>query len=142
MPDLAFTQDGLLPFLNSARNNFLLGEVSSACGQVEEGRQWYRRSAQATAASDIAWAWASARKLPNYNSAQWHTRLNTALSQAESNVGSGSSFGWWLYTVGLLQITLGNMQKGYASLREALLAPEARMFYYLSRLAIAGATPR
>jgi len=142
VPGLAFTQDGLLPFLNSARSNFLLGEVSSACGQAEGAQQWYRRSAQATGASDIVWAWASARKLNVYDPAEWNKRLHAALPQAESSVETGSSSGWWLYTAGVLQIALGDTQKGNALLHEALLAPETRMSYYLSRLAIAGATPR
>src|SRR5712691_8917636 len=142
VPGLAFTQDGLLPFLNSARSNFLLGEVSSACGQAEGAQQWYRRSAQATGASDIVWAWASARKLNVYDPAEWNKRLRAALPQAESSVETGSSSGWWLYTAGVLQIALGDTQKGNALLHEALLAPETRMSYYLSRLAIAGATPR
>src|SRR5207245_10763144 len=63
IPDLIFAQDGLLPFLNSARSNFLLGEVSLTFGQVEGARERYRRSAQATRASDIVWAGAAARKL-------------------------------------------------------------------------------
>jgi len=142
VPGLAFTQDGLLPFLNSARSNFLLGEVSSACGQAEGAQQWYRRSAQATGASDIVWAWASARKLNVYDPAEWNKRLHAALPQAESSVETGSSSGWCLYTAGVLQIALGDTQKGNALLHEALLAPETRMSYYLSRLAIAGATPR
>ena len=142
VPGLAFTQDGLLPFLNSARSNFLLGEVSSACGQAEGAQQWYRRSAQATGASDIVWAWASARKLNVYDPAEWNKRLHAALPQAESSVETGSSSGWWLYTAGVLQIALGDTQKGNALLHEALLAPETRMSHYLSRLAIAGATPR
>lgn len=142
IPDLVFTQDGLLPFLNSSRSNFLLGEVSLTCGQVEEAHQWYRHSAQATGASDIAWAWASARKLNDYDPAKWRAHLHAALSQAESKVGNGSSSGWWLYTAGVLQIALGNTQKGNASLHEALLAPETGMSYHLGRLAIAGATPR
>ncbi len=142
VPGLAFTQDGLLPFLNSARSNFLLGEVSSACGQAEGAQQWYRRSAQATGASDIVWAWASARKLNVYDPAEWNKRLRAALPQAESSVETGSSSGWWLYTAGVLQIALGDTQKGNALLHEALLAPETRMSHYLSRLAVAGATPR
>ena len=142
VPDLAFTQDGLLPFLNSARSNFLLGEVSSACGQAEEALQRYRRSAQATGVSDIVWAWASARKLNGYDPAKWRMRVNAGLPQTESNVETGSSPGWWLYTAGVLQIAMGDPQKGNASLHEALLAPETRMSYHLSRLALAGATPR
>jgi tetratricopeptide (TPR) repeat protein len=140
--DLVFTQDGLLPFLDSARSHFLLGEGLRACGEETEARESYRRAAQASGASDIVWAWASARKLEGYDAAQWRARLTAALSQAESNVETGNSQGWWLYTAGVLQIALGNAEKGRASLRDALLVPEDRMSYHLSRLAIAGATPR
>ena len=139
---LVFTQDGLAPFLDSARSNFFLGEVSVACGQKKDADESYRRAAQANGASDLVWAWASARKLDSYDAAKWHERLNSALSQAESNVRTNASPGWWFYTAGVLQIALGETQKGNASLREALLAPETRMSYHLSRLALAGATPQ
>jgi len=139
---LAFTQDGLQPFLDSARSNFLLGEVSSACGQKKEADELYRRSAEATGPSDLVWAWASARELGTFDSAQWRTRLNAALSQAESNLGNASARGWWFYTTGVLQIALGETEKGKASLHEALLVPESRMSYHLTRLALSGATPQ
>ncbi|HEV2194587.1 MAG TPA: DUF5107 domain-containing protein [Candidatus Acidoferrum sp.] len=139
---LAFTQDGLAPFLDSARSHFLLGEVLLACGQKKDADESYRRAAQATGSSDAVWAWASARKLDDYDATKWRARLNAALSQVESNVRTNSSPGWWLYTGGVLQIAVGETQKGNASLREALLAPETRMSYHLSRLALAGATPQ
>ena len=139
---LVFTQDGLAPFVDAARSDFLLGEVSLACGQKKEAEEWYRRATQANRPSDMVWAWASARKLDGYDSAQWRERLNAALSQAESNLGTGSSPGWWLYTAGVLQVALGNTEKGKVLLQQALLAPESRMSYHLSRLALTGATPQ
>ena len=139
---LVFTQDGLAPFVDAARSNFLLGEVSLACGQKKDAEEWYRRATQANRPSDMVWAWASARKLDGYDSAQWRERLNAALSQAESNLGTGSSPGWWLYTAGVLQMALGNTEKGKVLLQQALLAPESRMSYHLSRLALTGATPQ
>ena len=54
---LAFTHDWLAPFLDSARSNFFLGEVSEECGQ-EAASESYGRAAQADGASDIVWAWA------------------------------------------------------------------------------------
>jgi len=139
---LAFTQDGLAPFLNSARSNFLLGEVSLACGQKKEAHEMFRRAARAGGPSDGVWAWASARMLDGYDPAEWRARLHAALSQSESNLATGGSPGWWLYTAGVLQMALGNTEKGKALLHEALLAPENRMSYHLSRLALAGATPQ
>jgi len=139
--DLVFTENGLAPFLNSARSNFLLGEVSLACGQKEKADEMFRRSARASGPSDTVWAWASARKLDGYDQAQWRARLHAALSQSESNLGTDPS-GWWLYAAGVLQIALGNPQKGKALLQESFLAPDNRMSHHLSRLALAGATPQ
>ena len=139
---LVFTQDGLAPFLDSARSQFLLGEMSQACGQKKDADESYRRAAQANGPSDVVWAWAASRKLDSYEPTKWQARLSSALSQAESSTQTNSAPGWGLYTVGILQIGLGEKQKGKASLREALLAPETRMSHHLSRLVLAGATPQ
>jgi tetratricopeptide (TPR) repeat protein len=139
---LVFTQDGLEPFLDSPRSNFLLGEASLECGQKKDADELFRRSRQATGPSDIVWAWASAQKLDDYDGAKWRERLNATLSQAESTVRTSGSAGWSLYTAAVLQLALGEAHKGNALLREALLAPETRMSYHLSRLALAGATPQ
>jgi len=139
---LSFTQDGLQPILNSARTNYLLGELSSVCGQKEAAERRYRLSAQVTDASDAVWAWASAKKLSDYNPDLWQERLSSALSRAESNARTGDHQSWLLYSVGVLQIALGRGVQGQASLRESLLLPENRMSYHFSRLAIEGATPR
>jgi hypothetical protein len=142
VPGLSFTQNALQPLLNSARTNHLLGELFSSCGEKEEADRRYQLSAQATDASDAVWAWASAKKLSNYDPAQWQKRLASALSQAESNARTSSYQGWWLYLAGVLQLALGRDAQGRASLRESLLLPENRMSYHLSRLALEGATPR
>ena len=139
---LVFTEDGLAPFLDSARSDFLLGEVSLACGQKKEAGELYRRAAQATGPSDRVWAWASVRRLDGFDEAKERERLNAALSQAESNLRTNGSLSWSLYTAGALQIALGETQQGRMLLREALLAPDTRMSHHLSRLALGGATPQ
>ena len=142
VPGLTFTQDGLPPILKSARINYLLGELFQACAQNEDAQRAYRLSAQSTGPSEIVWAWASARKLNGYDAAQWRARLMAALSRLQSNAPTSSGQGWSLYSLGLLQVALGREQQGKLSLREALLAPDVRMSYHLSRLALQGATPR
>jgi len=139
---LSFTQNGLQPFLDSARTHYLLGELSSACGQKEEADRMYRLSAEASGASNALWAWASARKLGSYDPALWQERLSLALSQAESNARTGTDQSWWVYSAGVLEMALGRDIEGQASLRESLLLPEHRMSYHYSRLAMEGATPR
>jgi tetratricopeptide (TPR) repeat protein len=142
VPGLSFTQDGLQPILNSARTNYLLGELSSACGQLEEADRNYRLSAQATGATDAVWAWASAKKLSAYDPVLWRERLSLALSQAESNRRTSAHQSWWNYSLGVLQLALKRDLEGQASLRESLLLPENRMSHHFSRLALGGATPR
>jgi len=142
VPGFSFTQNGLEPLLNSARTNYLLGEVSSTCGQKEEADRRYRLSAQATDTSDVIWAWASAKMLGSYDPALWRERLSAALSQAEANALTSANQGWWVYSVGVLQMALGHEVQGKASLRESLLLPDNRMSYHFSRLAMEGATPR
>jgi tetratricopeptide (TPR) repeat protein len=142
VPGFVFTQDGLQPFLNSVRTNYLLGAVFSSCGQKEEANRRYEFSAGAAGPSDALWAWAAARKLNGYDPAQWQARLTSALLHAESNARSSSHDGWWAYCVGVLQMALGREDQAKASLRDALLRPESRMSHHFSRLALKGATPR
>jgi hypothetical protein len=139
---LSFTQAGLQPLLNSARTNYLLGELSSGCRQKEEADRRYRLSSQVTDPSDAVWAWASAKKLSGYDPAHWQERLTLTLSRAESNARTNAYQGWWSYLTGVLQLALGRNEQGRASLRESLLLPENRMSHHLSRLALAGATPQ
>jgi tetratricopeptide (TPR) repeat protein len=142
VPSLSFTQDGLKPLLDSARTNYLLGETYSVCGQKEEAVRRYRPSAQGADTSDVVWEWASAKKLSGYDAALWQGRLSLALSRAESNAQTSAYQGWWVYSLGVLQIALGRDVEGKASLRESLLLPDSRMSYHFSRLAMEGATPR
>ena len=142
VPGLAFTNDGLKGPANSARTNYLLGDLSATCGQKPEAESRYRLAAQSTEPSQVVWAWASAKKLSGYNPAQWHDRLTTALTESQSRIGTSSFKSWWTYTVGVLQIALGRQDQGNDSLREALLLPESLMSYHFARLALAGATPR
>jgi tetratricopeptide (TPR) repeat protein len=139
---LSFTQDGLVAILNSARTNYLLGELFSGCGQREAADRSYRLSAQATGASDAVWAWASAKKLSAYDPVLWRERLSLAMSQAESSARNNVHQGWWYYTLGILQLALDRDAQGKASLRESLLLPENRMSHHFSRLALGSATPR
>jgi hypothetical protein len=139
---LSFTEDGLEPILNSARTNYLLGELYFACGQREEADREYRLSAQASGPSDAVWAWASAKKLSGYDPGLWQERLSLALSHAESNARTSTDQSWWAYSVGVLQMALGRDVRGKASLRESLLLPENRMSHHYCRLALEGATPR
>ena len=142
VPGLTFTQDGLQPFLNSARTTFLLGEVFAACGQKENAERNDRLAAGATRSSDLLWAWAAARKLNAYDDAAWQKRLAAAMSAAESNTQTNPRSAWAFYSLGILQFALHDGEQARASLRESLLLPDTQMSHHLARLALQGATPR
>jgi len=142
VPGLAFTQDGLLNLVNTPRANYLLGELFSSCGRKEEAERRLRLSAQATGATDIVWAWASARALSGYEPTRWQERLSSALSQLEFRARAGSHESWSLYSLGILQRALGHEEVARESLRQSLLAPDSWMSHHFSRLALDGTTPR
>lgn len=139
---LAFTENGLQPILESARTNYLLGELLSGCGQKADADQRYEKASRSTELSQIVWAWAAARNRPGYDAEAWRPRLTTSLSQAEARIHTSSFKGWWTYTASTLQLALGQQEQGNKYLREAILLPESLMSYHFSRLALAGGTPQ
>jgi tetratricopeptide (TPR) repeat protein len=143
---LAFTEDGLKEIAESARTNYLLGDLFAVCGQKAEADKLYQVASQSPEishpeVSQIIWKWAAARKLAGYDPASWYERLSAVLSVVDSNTRTNTS-GWWLYTRGVLQIALGRQEDGESSLRQTLLLPEEHMSYHFARLALDGATPR
>jgi tetratricopeptide (TPR) repeat protein len=143
---LSFTEDGLKEIVESARANYLLGELFTVCGQKAEAEKRYQLAAQSSENShsensQLVWKWAAARKRAGYDPALWHDRLTAALVEVDSNSRANTS-AWLLYTEGVLQIALGHQQDGESSLRQTLLLPETHMSHHFARLALEGATPR
>jgi len=139
---LSFTNDGLEPILKSARTNYLVGEVYSACGKKTEATAKYQLAAQEADTSELVWAWAAAKKLDDFDSAKWRQRLVDAASRAESALPSSSASGWGQYVAGTLRIAAGEKDRGEKILREVFLLPDARLSHHLARLALTGTTPR
>jgi hypothetical protein len=139
---VSFTENGMAAIAETARTNFLLGELAASCGDEAEAQRRYQAAAKSTELPQVVWAWAAARKLPGFEPAQWQSRLTAALSQSESRLRTSSNKGSWAYSVGILQIALGREQEGKASLREATLLPEGQMAHHFARLALDGTTPR
>jgi Flp pilus assembly protein TadD len=143
---LSFTEDGLKEIVESARANYLLGELFTVCGQKAEAEKRYQLAAQSSENShsensQLVWKWAAARKRAGYDPALWHDRLTAAFVEVDSNSRANTS-AWLLYTEGALQIALGHQQDGESSLRQTLLLPETHMSHHFARLALEGATPR
>ncbi len=143
---LGFTEDGSKETVESARTNYLLGDLFVICGQKAEAEKHYQLASQLSENSQrenpqVVWNWAAARKRAGYDAASWHERLSVALSEIESSSRTNTS-GWLLYTKGVLQIALGRQEVGEVSLRQTLLLPETHMSHHFARLALDGVTPR
>jgi tetratricopeptide (TPR) repeat protein len=131
---LPFTKDGLGPFVDAPRTQYLIGQVEAHCGRELQAKERWRKVAGAAGATDIVWAWGAARKLDGYDNAEWIKRLEAALAQAGAQAGYAPP-----YTVGVLEILLGKKTAAWAHFQQALMLPDLRMSHHLSRLATTGA---
>ena len=125
---LSFTQDGLQPFLETARTNYLLGKVDAQCGRPEEARKHFDSAAAKSDRGEIVWAWQAAQQLPAFDQNQWTSRLNheqrsTAMSENSSSV----------YNQAMIDRALGNEQKASAEFRQVFLLPDHLLSYHLAR---------
>jgi tetratricopeptide (TPR) repeat protein len=126
---LPFTKDGLQPFVDTPRTQYLLGQIEARCGRVPQATERWRRVAAATGLADLIWAWGAAKKLDGYNNTEWIRRFEAALTQA----GSGSP-----YTAGVLEAVLGKRAAAWAHFQQTLVLPDRMMSHHLSRMAMAG----
>jgi hypothetical protein len=136
VPGLAFTRDGLEPFLRSARTNYLLGSVYGACGKTAEAKAKLDLAAAASAPDQIHWAWMAAQKIPGYNPSQWKDRLQTSFDAAASRSETSGFPSWWMYVAGLLAKDLNREKEADYRFRQALLLPDRMLAYHFTRLAM------
>jgi tetratricopeptide (TPR) repeat protein len=125
---LGFTQDGLQPFLETARTNYLLGKVNAQCGRTEEARKQFESTAAKSGRGEIVWAWRAAQQLPAFDQNQWTSRLNseqrsTAMSENSSSV----------YNQAMIDRALGHEQRADAEFRQVFLLPDHLLSYHLAR---------
>ena len=135
VPDLAFTRDGLEPILQSARTSYMLGTVFASCGKATEAKAKFELASTASAPDQIKWAWLAARKLPDFNQAQWQDRLQTSLEQAENRSDTSAYPSWWEYTAASLARALGRKSEADIRFRKAFLLPDRMLAYHFTRLA-------
>jgi len=128
---LPFTEDGLRPFVDAPRTQYLIGQVETRCGHAPQAAERWRRVAAATGIAELVWAWRAAQKLDGYNNQEWTKRLEAALDQADSGPP---------YTAGMLEAALGKQAAARAHFRQTLLVPDRMMAHHLSRMAMAGAS--
>jgi tetratricopeptide (TPR) repeat protein len=137
VPGLAFTSDGLAPFVDGARARFLAGEVQELAGDAAAARDsWAKAAASADAypQPDAAFAYLAARRLGGPAEADARNRLEAALRSWENRLVVGTNYpganaagqGWFLKA-------LGRESPAQAKFQEALLLPDKVMSHYLSR---------
>lgn len=141
LPGLPFTRDGLTPILDSARTQYLLGMLTSACGKAGEAHKHFERASKETREDQFTWAYAAAQRLGESSASEWTPKLAAALARAERNSKTGSDNSLSLYTAGCIEATLGHRQEADEAFRQALLLPDQMMAHHLSRLARAGSIP-
>jgi hypothetical protein len=131
VPGLEFTQDGMQPVLDSARNSYLVGDLEAGCGQKEQGNARFAQAASQADSDQVAWAFLAAKRLSNFDEAQWHARL---LSSLGTEGGAANSLA--AYNRAMVEQQLGDEAAAKSGFRDALLMPDSQMAYHLSRLAL------
>jgi len=134
-PDLAFTHDGLEPFLQSARFNYLIGNVYGVCNAPDKARTHFKQATEKSTLADAVWASKASQQLPDFDAGMAKQKLQDLLDRAKNSGESNSPNGWWLYNAALLDKALGNSQLADREFREALLSHDMMMTYHLTRLA-------
>jgi tetratricopeptide (TPR) repeat protein len=135
VPDLPFTQDGLEPFVRSARFSYLVGNVYKVCGIRDKSQASFERSAQQPGFGNAVWSWKASKELPGFDESAAKQKLNGILARSNND---GERSAWWLYNMAMLDSSVGNDQQAQKEFREALLAPDQLMAYHLTRLAMSG----
>lgn len=125
---LSFTQDGLPPFVETARANYLLGKVDAQCGRPEEARKHFENAAAKSDRGEIVWAWQAAQQLPAFDQNQWISRIN---SVQRSTAMSENSYS--VYNQAMIDRALGNEQTADAEFRQVFLLPDHLLSYHLAR---------
>ncbi|MFL6350581.1 MAG: DUF5107 domain-containing protein [Bryobacteraceae bacterium] len=138
VPSLPFTRDGLRPMLESARTQYLLGSLTSACTQAEEANRHFERASKETREDQVVWAYAAARKLGESSAGEWRRKIETALADAEGSSKTNPDDSLLMYTIGCLKAELGKQHQADEAFQQALLLPDRMMAHHLTRLARAG----
>jgi tetratricopeptide (TPR) repeat protein len=132
---LPFTRDGLEPFLQSARTNYLVATAYAACARSQEAQRHLQIASAASAPDELLWAWLAAKKLSAIDERQWRERLQSALLQVINRSENSSYPGWWDYSAGAIATALGQKEEADFQFQKALLLPDRMLSYHFTRLA-------
>ncbi len=135
VPGLAFTRDGLDPFLHTARTNYLLGTAYASCGKSDEAKARFELAATTSAPDQVRWSRLAAQQTSAFNQAQWQDRLQSAFDAAASRSETSAFPSWWMSVAGSLAKDLGREQESTFRFRQAFLLPDRMLAYHFTRLA-------
>ena len=131
VPGLAFTKDGLAPFLAEPGNQSEMGSVEARCGRVPAAKARMESLEQRGDPAGVAFAYLLARDLPGFDRAAWSARLQTAAGRSEANANAGA----WPATVrGLLQLESGDSAAAKETLQSVILLPDRNLAHHHSRV--------
>jgi tetratricopeptide (TPR) repeat protein len=136
VPDLTFTNDGLEPFMESARFRYLMGSIYQSCKMSDKATTAFKQAAEKSSFSDAAWAWKASQQLPDSDQNPARQKLQSTLDRIQKSDSSESHAGSWFYNAGMLDVASGNTQQATSEFREALLSADSLMTYHLTRLAM------
>jgi tetratricopeptide (TPR) repeat protein len=141
VPDLAFTRDGLEPFLQSARFTYLIGTVYQSCKVPDKALSSFKQAAEKSSFADAAWAWKASQQLPDFDPGSAKQKLQSILDRVKKSNEGDSASGLRFYNAGMLEEALGNTEQASREFREALSSPDRLMTYHLTRLAMSRNNP-
>jgi tetratricopeptide (TPR) repeat protein len=140
LPGLAFTQDGMAPFLDSARAQLLIGQVFELAGDEASARPHWEKSSAGKDAyphPNVVFALEAAHRLRKPSDQAERRRVEAALESWVNRLAVGTSYpGPNALGQGLMLRALGREKEADAKLREALLLPDRIMSHYLAREAL------
>jgi Flp pilus assembly protein TadD len=117
VPGLAFTRDGMAPFLAGDSYHYQLGMIEARLGNADAARRHWSEAA----ALNGAFAVLAARQL---NLPDWRTRAQSQLERAND------------VNRGYLLRALGRESEARDAFRRALLGPDAGLSHHLARIAL------
>ena len=144
VPGLVFTRDGLLPFLETARLHYLMGEAMAAAGQGAEARKHWSRALEGHDGGFLkpVYAALAQRKLGQADEDAIRKSLQKTLLDCESFLAQGSIFpGIATHARGLILRALGREDEARESFRRVFLLPDQRLSHFLARRALLAGDP-
>jgi tetratricopeptide (TPR) repeat protein len=139
VPGLSFTEDGLKPFVESARAQLLTGDIFALVGDASAARAHWQKAAAGLDMypyPNVVYALGAAHRLKISDDAE-RRRVESAMQSWANRLAVGTGYpGPNALGQGLMLRALGNENEGEAKLREALLLPDQLLSHYLAREAL------